>query len=467
VPFWLGHWIFTGHWLPGLVAVGGFAFFALGWVVRYQSYLDGPVGEIWDLSRSEPQFAELRSHDTAAAAPRPTPLHIPGPTAAPGFVRHTLDEPVSLFSLFGPDVRPRCLAFRPDAGQAERLGMATDLAATFRQGGAALGPVYTAWRHGQTLYVSLLPGADADQRTVEVSLAGGVDDVKMIAYWTPTEAGWCTVTPEEYRRVLSGWRPDRGGVNLGRERALRILDERGVAFRFPVSPTEGPPESQCGWRPDDRTGPPRYGWYRDPRLIDPSVIAWQPLHHAPTGAAVVDHLVRGSWSDEALRELEDAAEVLLPGRHAIPLFEHGSRRLTVYLGVFPGYVNNRSGADERRDTDDVHRTPSLVRAVFGHVMATERGILLDGPSPVNRLEVPAPWAAERFEEALRGAEGSEVIQPADYAHHDEYYQAEWVKLRQSRNLDALREELFSLDDVGDDNRLWRYVSDHEWRAPSD
>ena len=128
---------------------------------------------------------------------------------------------------------------------------------------------------------------------------------------------------------------------------MRILDQRGVAFRFPVSETDGPPQTRCGWLKDDRTSAPDYGWFRDPRLIDPSVIVWQPLHHAPTGVAVVDHLVRGSWSDEALHELHDASEVLLPGRHAIPVIGHGSRRLTVYLGIFSGYVNGLSSRDER------------------------------------------------------------------------------------------------------------------------
>jgi hypothetical protein len=52
----------------------------------------------------------------------------------------------------------------------------------------------------------------------------------------------------------------------------------------------------------------------------------------------------------------------------------------------------------------------------------------------------------------------EVISPADFAHF-EFAQAEWVKLRQSRNLDQLRDELFDRDQLHNTD-LWRYVNDH-------
>ncbi len=474
MPFWLAHWIGTGHWLPGLLVLACFAFLAGMWVLIYLSHADGTVSDLWDLRRTEAPRAELlgRSAEPASGptygepvygtSSLPAATYVAGPTTAPGFVRHAFDEPIPVFSLFGPDLRARSQVFSPQAGQAERLALVADLAGMFRDGGAPLGSGYTAWRDGQTLYVSLLPSGYSGQRTIEVSLADG--GLNAVANWAATDDAWGPVGPDEYRRVLSGWRPDRRGVNLGRERALRILDERGVAFRFPVSETDGPPQTRCGWLLDDRTSAPDYGWFRDPRLIDPSVIAWQPLHHAPTGVAVVDHLVRGSWSDEALHELHDASEVLLPGRHAIPVIGHGSRRLTVYLGVFSGYVNGLSSRDERGDTGEIYRTLDLIRAMFGHMVARERGMLLDGPVPAYGLDLPPPWAADRFGEALRAMGQEEVISPADLAHQDEYHRAEWVKLRQSENLDELRDELFGLDQLPDSDSLWRYVNAYEWRS---
>ena len=473
MPFWLAHWIGTGHRLPGLLVLAFFAFLAGMWVLIYLSHADGTVSDLWDLRRTEAPRAELlgRSAEPASGptygepvygtSSLPAATYVAGPTTAPGSVRHAFDEPIPGVLLFGPDLRARSQVFSPQAGQAERLALVADLAGMFRDGGAPLGSGYTAWRDGQTLYVSLLPSGYSGQRTIEVSLADG--GLNAVANWaattTPGTRRPRRIPPGAVRSAAGPTRREpRAGAGVAHpRRARRCVPLPGVRNRRA-------PQTRCGWLLDDRTSAPDYGWFRDPWLIDPSVIAWQPLHHAPTGVAVVDHLVRGSWSDEALHELHDASEVLLPGRHAIPVIGHGSRRLTVYLGVFSGYVNGLSSRDERGDTGEIYRTLDLIRAMFGHMVARERGMLLDGPVPAYGLDLPPPWAADRFGEALRAMGQEEVISPADLAHQDEYHRAEWVKLRQSENLDELRDELFGLDQLPDSDSLWRYVNAYEWRS---
>jgi hypothetical protein len=151
MPFWLAHWIGTGHWLPGLLVLAFFAFLAGIWVLIYLSHADGTVSDLWNLRRTEARGAELlgRSAEPVSGptygepvygtSSLPAATYVAGPTTAPGFVRHAFDEPIPVFSLFGPDLRARSQVFSPQACQAERLALVADLAGMFRDGGAPLG----------------------------------------------------------------------------------------------------------------------------------------------------------------------------------------------------------------------------------------------------------------------------------------------------------------------------------------
>jgi hypothetical protein len=147
VPFWLAHWIGTGHWLPGLLVVGFLSLSALVMAVIYALYGDGVFQDVFDLRRREPLFNEIRARYSPPPSPEgrrhgwpstPVASVYRGPTTAPGFAREELDEPVLLMSWSTPDLHAQLSALSPIADRGQRLAVADSVARALRAMGNAL-----------------------------------------------------------------------------------------------------------------------------------------------------------------------------------------------------------------------------------------------------------------------------------------------------------------------------------------
>jgi hypothetical protein len=322
---------------------------------------------------------------------------------AAGFERTPSDE--SLF-LAGHDQIVAAHDLRPGSDAGTRARIARTLALPLGYMSLPHGPPYTAWQGADgTLFLSMLPGTSRFQPLLTIEMRPDPDRITLVARWTSTDQVWAPLKYEEFRESLGGLLADRRGIPLAREATLKVLIDRGAQFGFPLAPVAGPPETLCGWVREEPSGAELTGWDRDPMLVDPSLDHFHALVHTPTRSALVPYRIQGSWPDEALRDLRQALDTLLPGRSIIRQLRHGCARLTVFLGVIDPIDSRRVRSPyewNRAGSRSAQAVLDLCAVALARAKGTERGLKLDPPRPA----AAAPQPDERTRTAFRRAENA-------------------------------------------------------------
>jgi hypothetical protein len=252
------------------------------------------------------------------------------PDRVPGFV-HTFYN--GILEVRDPSLIERCAKLTEDADPMTRIRLGRDLKreVSFKHdvdGGAT----YTAWRMGDSIYVSLLPTVadwkQLGQKTLEFDVRPS--QTTLVGKWTSSAGPWGPIGLEEFKRHLEGLMADRSGCEIRREATLLILKARGARFQFPVAPTQGEAETWCGWR-RERPRPTAYDWDRNPLAEYGSIGVWQLAYHSPTQEGLLIFTFAGDWTNAAIQEFRDALQVLLPGRHHLRVTELCHMRVCVHL----------------------------------------------------------------------------------------------------------------------------------------
>lgn len=379
------------------------------------------------------------------------------PTEVVGFDRSYFDE---LKTVTNRNLVARCWELSPHADAVQRAALAEDLV---REIGyrlhLVLGPPYTAWRADErTVFLSALPSiAFLPQTTVELRLY--VDRIVLSAKWSATDDVWNPIPPEAFAEHLDGLMADRHGCNMDRETALKVVADRGAIFDFPAGPPGQSIEPMCQWRiemPRDIA----FDLDRNPLLVGPQVAFFGTVHYKPTLTGMAIYRVQGTWSNEALHELHDAFEILLPRRHVIRSIRYGVRRISIYLCRVRGVHSSWETIRELTDTADVDRAMQLSAAALARMVAKERHVPLEPARSSGALHEPPDWAYADFLNAEEELDGREYPAPVDSASVVEAHQADWTKLRQSTEIDV-ESTAFRFEDVISNDELVRYVLERE------
>jgi hypothetical protein len=145
--------------------------------------------------------------------------------SAEGFVRRPLEPEV----IGDAELVRRCGELL-DGSPAERWHLGRELAAAVRRASdRRLGPAYTSWRDGDTIYLSCLPSVGfygLDQGTYEFVTSSDRSSLRLQAVWQSSDPIWTRVSYEEFHARVNGLIADRSGCDLDREAVILICGTR-------------------------------------------------------------------------------------------------------------------------------------------------------------------------------------------------------------------------------------------------
>jgi hypothetical protein len=315
---------------------------------------------------------------------------------------------------------------------------------------ASLGVPYGAWRENNKVFLSALPEFDVAQKTLEFELKEPHDSLVLTAVWTTEDEKYSGIPYSAWQPAVKGLTADRADLDLDREVVIKILEDRGAQFGFPIVPSGDKPEKLCGWLQEEP--PPNFEeWSRDPRLVSGKITVWHSGYHRPSGVGILQFSLEGRWSATAFHTLTQTIHVLLPGRYQIYTVGHGLLRIAVLLYDNP---ENKLSVDGGVMWAAVGR----VYAVLARMVAAIRGLPLPPPQDSSALPHLDPRTQSSFDWALKeqGPNGyTEFVDGASVGFED----ASWVKLRHGVSVDEPRR--LSLDDLVLPSEITEFVRDNE------
>jgi hypothetical protein len=287
---------------------------------------------------------------------------------------------------------------------------------------AGLGVGYGAWRENDKVYLSALPFFWSPQRTLEFDFSSPHLRLDLVAVWTTADDRYRAIPPEAWQPAVKGLIADRSDLDLEREVVIRILEERGAAFGFPILPTGSQAERLCGWLTEEL--PNDYAlWSRDPSLVSEQVAIWQTGYHRETGVGILQFSLGGRWSSSAFRALMQALNILLPTRYHVYTVRQGLLRISLFLCI------DREFPPRRTDTSELWVTVSRVYATIARMVAANRSLPLPPPDGESALSPLDSARQSRFEEAVSALGDGEFTRFPDRTA-DGWLAAPWIKLRQ-------------------------------------
>jgi len=219
---------------------------------------------------------------------------------------------------------------------------------------------YDIWRRDDSIFLSALPNFSSAHRTLEFVLNAEGSRARLRAVWTPSDERYGKIDYHIWQPSVATLTADRVVPCLEREVTLRLLEQAGTEFGFPVTAGEREPKRLCGWI--EQLPPYDFmEWGRDPRLVSGRLGPGQYLLHTPSGIAVYSLLLVGRWSAAAFRTLSEALTVNLPNRHRIDVLGQGRVRLAVFLGDARGQDRGRAFLAHRRVFAAVARMYAALR----------------------------------------------------------------------------------------------------------
>jgi hypothetical protein len=292
------------------------------------------------------------------------------------------------------------------------------------------GPVYTAWRVGNRVFLSMLPDFGAGpserprQRTFEFEVNGTpAEGLTLVAEWAATNPVWNMIDYGEVRDALGEFVADRSGCNMFREVAVDVLSLGRAKFAFPVAPDAGPPERFCRWIPRERRPPlAASDWDRDPRLVESRYVIphlvepWISINGLAlllraSGVGVMNTILQGGWPVTAVYALQDALHLLLPTRHVLRPLDAGAMRLCVFLSRTSLHTAPGVSDSEAYDRSHPLHAIRLAHAAIARAVAAQREIPIAPPSGASALPRLHPKVGKAFrvaEEALGAREHPDV-----------------------------------------------------------
>ena len=291
---------------------------------------------------------------------------------------------------------------------------------------ASLGIPYGAWMADGRLLVSTLPSLHSPQRTLEFSYDSDSGELGLASEWSSDDPRYGKFQYWEWQPAVKGLTADPSGINLDREVAILIHEKMAAEFGCPIVPTGTRAEKLCGWLHED---PPTdyLDWGRDPRLVPDGFGCWDAVEHTPTGVGMLVFTLHGRWSAPAFLALVEGMRILLPTRHRLDVISQGAVRVSVCLSVNPTHRNHLSSGDNSNAKRALHRTYSILARMVAAgrqwpLAAPDKAASVPALSELNDLFSAAS-------EALGNAEYPAVVDHSDRG----FYEAEWIKLRQSDN----------------------------------
>lgn len=321
---------------------------------------------------------------------------------------------------------------------------------------ANLGIPYGAWKSGDWLLLSTLPSLIAQQRTIEFEIDDNSNDLNLVSEWNSSDERYAKFDYWEWQPAVKGLTADRSDVELEREVGILILEKKGATFGFPIVPFGDQPEKLCHWLLEE---PPEdyLDWGRDPRLVSDGIGVWDAVEHTPTGVGLLVFVLHGRWSAAGFRAFIESMRLMLPTRHRFKVVSQGTFRVSVFLCATKLWSKDEEVEHWRRT---MHRT----YASIARMVAAWRQLPL--PAPESRSAVPelSKYHSALFSEAEAALGEAEYAKTTDASGSD-FYEATWIKLRQSVNASRIGFNYhplpFNFGDVVLLEDIRNYVEKHE------
>jgi hypothetical protein len=318
---------------------------------------------------------------------------------------------------------------------------------------AQLGIPYGAWRENNKVYLSTLPDFNPPQRTLEFTLnQSGV--LGLTAVWNTTDERYAAISSEAWQSAVKGLTADRADLDLDREVAIKILEDRRADFGFPIVPVGSAPEKLCAWIAEE---PPSdfLNWSREPRLVAGKIGIWQVAYHRPSGVGILQFSIHGRWSSLAFQAFMEALRVYLPTRHRNYRIGQGNLRITVFLCEVP---DGESHWDDQ-EFDLWLIAVDRIYAAIARLMAATRGLPLKPPQDESALPPLSLGDRSLFDCATSAQGGSEYTELTDQAKIN-FMRADWIKLR--HRFSGVKEPgKFDLKTVVTPSDIVGFVENHE------
>jgi hypothetical protein len=300
-----------------------------------------------------------------------------------------------------------------EGSPAERWRLGKELATALqRASDRRLGPAYTAWRDTDTIYLSCLPSVGfygLGHDTYEFVTSSDRSSLRLQAVWYSTDPIWARVPYEEFHARVHGLIADRSGCDLDREAVILICRTRGGSFDFPVGPAANGPETLCEWLTAPPVSRTDLAWDRHPELVYAGFGYSGFLQHLGTGQVVLHVIVQGRWRTEAITDLRDALELMVPGRVSLFFVRFGCLRVEVLLG----------------DHASRRRALHLTCAAIARAIATDDFYSLPSPDPAHSMSPPRPDEERLFATFLDGI--GDVENPDEFSLRNQESR-EWERL---------------------------------------
>ncbi len=314
-----------------------------------------------------------------------------------------------------------------------------------------LGWPYDIWHRDGAVFLSTLPGFSMPYQTFEFVPENGGSAMRLKSIWTSEEAQYGRLDFHLWQSSVAELTANRVVPCLEREVTLRMLEQAGCAFGFPLTEGETEPRALCGWIGQlpsyDRTE-----WGCDPRLVAGKLGPAHCLAHRASAIAVYTLLLVGRWSAAAFAALEDALSINLPGRYRISVPGQGRTGLTVFLAE-----------TEKPDRGEAFLAQRRAFAALARMYAAMRGLPVPPADGSAALPPPAGEVAARFDDAVADLAGGDELPVATVGAAD-FETAPLRKLSDTvagRALGFTQEPVLDLDSLITHRDILRHIQCHE------
>jgi hypothetical protein len=286
---------------------------------------------------------------------------------------------------------------------------------------AKLGTAYGAWDEDGKILLSTLPSLDAAQKTLEFELDRARNELVVTSEWTTEDSRYGPIAYYEWQPAVAGLTASRSVFDLDREVVIRLLEQKGAPFGYPIIPRSAHgPEKLCEWVHEE---PPQdyMEWNRDPRLVPDGTGHWATVYHRSSGAWLLVFMLRGRWAAPAFYAMNQALRTLFPERHRVRVVSTGSVRISLLLGAssLHGWPVDTDVPTARRTC---LRTLRLSYSLVARMAVAGRGIPVPPADASSSVPPPSGWQLSVLEQA------ESTIGEAEYPQLDYDEGSDWVKL---------------------------------------
>jgi hypothetical protein len=314
-----------------------------------------------------------------------------------------------------------------------------------------LGWPYDLWAGNGSVFLSTLPDFSLPQQTLEFVADGGRSLFTLKSVWTAGDAAYGRIDYRLWQPSVAMRTADRVVPCLEREVTLRLLEQTGRAFGFPLTSGEPAANKLCGWI--EQLPPYEFlEWGRDPRLVAGRLGPAHHILHDSSKLAVYTLALLGRWSAAAFRELGEALAVNLPNRHRIDVLGQGRVRVTVFLADAKRQETGRAFLGVRRTFAAVARMYAALR---------ELPVLpASGTAALPRLDDGLRLQFDRVCDDLRGGDELPVADRSDPGF-DAAPLKRLSDTPEGRSLGFSDEAVLDLDTLVTHRDIVRFVQRHE------